>query len=343
VSDPGETDNIAKTAPMDFLRRELAKAAKDLGLDLSGYENPEDGVNAMMAVDGTIVMAGGIEDNDYWAYGADAEKIVEEKDGGNDTLWYMAGPDDYVLRVPANIENIRVATVVSRHESDPSVGKVLRIIAHPDSPLNFETSERVSVDVIGSHGDDVMIGPKYAGAVFHGGAGNDRLVALSRRRKDRHQFFGGEGDDILIGGAGNDVLDGGSGNDTIYGGSGRNEIFAGPGNDRIFDGEGGSMIDTGPGRNLVISEAGDDVIHVGVGENLITGGPGAVTYHIAYGGLCIITDWSDQCVLELSAWPKAPKVRVTSEGVILRLGSSVIVLKDVDNLDAVSGRIKQDS
>jgi len=323
------------------LRDELAKAAKDLGLDLSGYENPEDGVNAMMAVDGTVVMAGGIADNDYWAYGDDAEKIVEEKDGGNDTLWYMAGPDDYVLRVPANIENIRVATVVSRNEENPKEGKVLRIIAHPDSPLNFETSERVSVDVIGSHGDDVMIGPKYAGAVFHGGAGNDRLVAISGRRKDRHQFFGGEGDDTLIGGAGNDLLDGGSGNDVIHGGSGRNTIIAGPGNDRIYDGEGASTIDTGPGRNVVVSGLGDDVIHVGAGENHITGGQGSVTYHVAYGGLCIIADWTDECILDLSAWPGTPQVSKMSEGLTLRLGSSVIVLKDVYNPEAVIGQIQQ--
>ena len=108
-------------------------------------------------------------------YGADAEKIVEEKDGGTDTLWYMAGPDDYVLHAPANIEKIRIATVVSRNEAandDGSRdGKRLRIVAHPDSPIEFETSERVTIEVQGSLGDDVMIGPKYSGAEFHGGAG----------------------------------------------------------------------------------------------------------------------------------------------------------------------------
>ena len=339
VADPGETENLVETAPMDFLRTELVQAAENLGLDLSGCENPQDGVNAMMAVDGTVVMAGGIEDNDYWAYGANAEKIVEEKDGGNDTLWYMAGPDDYVLRVPANIENLRVATVASRDEADPTKGKVLRIVAHPDSPLKFETSERVAVDVIGSNGDDEMIGPKYAGALFHGGAGNDRLVALSGRRKDLHQFFGGEGDDVLIGGAGNDVLDGGSGNDTIHGGTGRNTIIAGPGNDWINDGEGASFIDTGPGRNVVISGPGDDEIHVGAGENTISGGSGAVSYHVAYGGLCTISDWTDQCSLNLSVWPKAPEVMVNDEGVVLRLGSSVIVLKDVFDPENVKDQI----
>ncbi|WP_127115751.1 sulfatase-like hydrolase/transferase [Shimia sediminis] len=339
VNDPGETENLVETAPMDFLRAELVAAADNLGLDLSGAENPKDGVNAMMAVDGTVAMAGGNADNDYWAYGKNAEKIVEEKDGGNDTLWYMAGPDDYVLRVPANIENLRVATVVSREEADPTHGKVLRIVAHPDSPLNFETSERVSVDVVGSHGDDVMIGPKYAGAVFHGGAGNDRLIALSGRGKDQHQFFGGEGHDVLIGGAGNDLLDGGTGNDTIHGGTGRNRIFAGPGNDVIEDGEGASVIDTGPGRNVVVSADGDDEFHVGAGVNTITGGPGANTYHVAYGGICTITDWTDQCALDLSAWPNPPDIVKTHQGVLLRLGSSVITLLGVTDVQAVKQRI----
>jgi hypothetical protein len=113
-NDPGETENLVDTAPMDVLRDELVRGALELGLDLRGYENPADGINAMMAVDGSVVLEGGRADNHYWAYGKDAEKIREEKDGGTDTLWYMAGPDDYVLHCPANVEKIRIATVVSR-------------------------------------------------------------------------------------------------------------------------------------------------------------------------------------------------------------------------------------
>ncbi len=340
VNDPGETENLVATAPLGRLRDELVRGALDLGLDLRGFENPADGVNAMMAVDGTVVMAGGRGDNDYWAYGADAEKIVEEKDGGTDTLWYMAGPDDYVLHAPANIEKVRIATVVARNENGVEEGdregKRLRIVAHPDSPIDFETSERVMIEVQGSLGNDVMIGPKYGGAEFHGGAGDDLLIARTKRRKDGNQFYGGAGNDTLIGGAGHDLLDGGTGDDSIEGNGGNNTINAGHGNDVISDGEGNSQIDTGPGRNRIISSEGDDVILVGTGENIITGGPGRTRYKIAYGGVTLITDWHDGVQLDLSSWPKKPQIDIGSEGhVCLHLGASYVVLEGVTEVDSV--------
>jgi arylsulfatase A-like enzyme len=339
-ADPGETENLAATAPVERLRRELVDGAARLGLDLGGLEDPGLGVHALMAVDGTVALTGGRGDTHYWAYGAEAERIVEEADGGEDTLWYMGGPDDYVLRLPPNVENIRIATVRARHEADQKTGKVIRIVAHPESPIRFEAAERVGVEIVGSRGDDVMIGPKYGGARFEGGAGNDRLVATSTRRKDRHVFHGGPGDDVLIGGAGADYLDGGPGNDRIEGGSGANVIHAGPGNDTIMDGEGGSEIHTGPGRNVVISAGGGDTIHVGPGENEITGGPGATTYVLAYGGLCRITDFAAGDVLDLTAWPAAPVVEAGAEGVVLRLGTSIIELPDAPEAE-VRAAIRQ--
>lgn len=332
-NDPGETTNLVETAPLQQLRDELVKGALNLGLDLRGFENPADGVNAMMAVDGTVVMAGGKGDNHYWAYGADAEKIIEEKDGGTDTLWYMAGPDDYVLHAPANVEKIRIATVVSRNEEaneDGSRdGKRLQIIAHPESPIEFETSERVTIEVQGSLGDDVMIGPKYSGAEFHGGAGNDRLIARSKRGKDKNRFFGGAGDDYLWGGAGSDYLDGGTGDDEIYGNNGNNTIIGGHGNDRIFDGPGTSKIDTGPGRNIVVSEEGDDLITVGAGENTISGGPGKTQYVISYGGLTRITDWHPGVCIDLTSWPRDPEVAQFGDDTRIRLGASFVILKGI--------------
>lgn len=326
VADPGETVNMADTAPLERLRGELVKGALDLGLDLRGAEDPAKGINAMMAVDGTVVMAGGNADNSYWAYGADAEKIDEAADGGQDTLWYMGGPDDYVLHLPPNVETIRIATVQSRLESDTSQQKVLRIVAHPDSPIDFQSAERVSVELVGSRGDDVMVGPKYEGAVFHGGAGNDRLIARSKRGKSVHRFFGGAGDDLLQGGSGRDHLDGGTGDDTILGGAGRNVIFGGHGNDVIEDGEGASVIHTGPGRNRVISEGGEDTIHVGSGENEITGGPDATTYRIAYGGITRMGDWNASDRIELTGWPAAPAVTVGDHMTTLSLGACFVVL-----------------
>lgn len=341
-NDPGETTNLIDTAPMDFLRGELVKGALELGLDLRGFENPADGVNAMMAVDGSVIMAGGAGDNEYWAYGSDAEKIREDRDGGTDTLWYMAGPDDYVLHCPANVEKIRIATVVTRKEGTGASGpgKTLRIVAHPDSPIHFETSERVTVDVTGSDGDDIMLGPKYSGATFHGGAGNDQLIAVATLENSRHRFYGGAGNDTLSGGPGNDTLDGGTGNDVIYGRRGSNKIYGGHGNDTIYDGDGASEIHTGPGRNLVVLGHGDDQLFVGTGINHITPGSGKVHFTIAYGGLTIVTQWSEGQIYDLSGWPVPARIEDRGNATVrLRAGLSIIEIHGVRDLDKLKQSI----
>ncbi len=331
VADPGETTNLVDTAPMEVLRAELVEGALALGLDLRGHENPADGVNAMMAVDGSVVLAGGRADNDYWAYGADAEKIVEEKDGGTDTLWYMAGPDDYVLHCPAHIEKIRIATVVSRQEDNAAEGKRLKIVAHPDSPIEFETSERVEIDLTGSDGDDVMIGPKHGAATFYGGGGNDLLIAKAKQANRRHVFYGEAGNDTLHGGPGRDTLDGGTGDDVIHGYTNKNWIVAGHGNDTIIDGEGGSRIDTGPGRNVLELAEGDHEVPVGSGVTQIAARAGAKTFRIAYGGVTRIDGWDATQRYDLSAWPAAPEITEHAPGVWrLRLGLSILEVSGVE-------------
>ena len=344
LADPGETTNLVTEDPararLPEMRDELVRGALRLGLDLRGLENPACGVNAMMAVDGSVVMAGGVGDTSYWAYGKDAENIREEKDGGTDTLWYMAGPDDYVLRVPANVEKVRIATVLARTEDSPHVSKPVRIVAHPDSPIHFETSERVSVEVRGSRGDDVFIGAQYASSTFHGGAGDDEFIAVSNRGSVRHFFYGGAGNDILRGGSGRDVLDGGTGDDLIIGGpEGSNLIHGGHGNDVIRDGKGNSVIHTGPGRNTVTSQGGNDTIHVGPGENDITCGVGEVTFKVAYGGVTRIHGWRGAYTLDLSTWPDVPGMVQVAGGVRVQLGLSVVEVRGDVTPAALAERI----
>lgn len=315
VADPGETKNLIDSAPTGFLRQALVEGALDLGLDLRGLENPAEGINAMMAVDGSVVLQGTRGNDHYWAYGAAAEKIREEKDGGDDTLWYMGGPDDYVLHCPMNVETIRIATVVARQEStEPREPKTIRIVAHPDSPITFECSERVLVNVKGSRGNDLMYGPKYGGATFHGGEGNDSLIAISRSESSRHFFYGGAGDDSLVGGWGNDLLDGGTGDDTILGVAGRNRIHGGHGNDKIVDGDGSSRVHTGPGRNRVTLGGGNDTLYAGSGVTHVDPGPGAVLFVIPYGGVTHVQAWAADQRYDLSAWPVPPAVRRLADG-----------------------------
>jgi arylsulfatase A-like enzyme len=347
VADPGETDNLAGSAPMDFLRAELVKGALHLGLDLRGAENPAQGVNAMMAVDGSVILAGGRGDTDYWAYGSDAEKIRENKDGGTDTLWYMAGPDDYVLHCPAHVEKIRIATVVSRREDEAdrdgarAGGKPLRIVAHPDSPIEFETSERVEIDLTGSNGDDVMIGPKHGAATFYGGGGNDLLIARAKQANRRHAFYGEAGNDTLHGGPGRDTLDGGTGDDVIHGHTGRNHIRGGHGNDVIHDGDGASTIDPGPGQNTVELGEGAHEVHVGTGVTRITAAPGAKRFVIAWGGVCVISGWDGAQVYDLSGWPGPPEVQEVGGGVWrLRLGLGIVEIEGVADGVDLAGQVR---
>ncbi|MBS0563699.1 MAG: sulfatase-like hydrolase/transferase [Proteobacteria bacterium] len=341
AADPGETKNLIDSAPTDFLRAALVQGALDLGLDLRGHENPAEGINAMMAVDGSVVLEGTRGNDHYWAYGAAAEKIREERDGGDDTLWYMGGPDDYVLHCPMNVETIRIATVVARQEShEPREPKTIRIVAHPDSPITFECSERVLVNVRGSRGDDLMYGPKYGGATFHGGEGNDSLIAISRSESSRHFFYGGAGNDSLVGGWGNDLLDGGSGDDTILGVAGRNRIYGGHGNDRIVDGDGSSRVHTGPGRNRVTLGGGNDTLHAGSGVTHVDPGPGAVLFVIPYGGVTHVEGWTAEQRYDLSAWPVAPALRRLKDGrVEVTAGLTFLMVRGVPRGHDLSSQI----
>jgi len=343
VTDPGETENLITTAPMDRLRAELVQGALELGLDLRGFENPADGVNAMMAVDGSVVLESRRGNDQYWAYGAEAEKISEAKDGGTNTLWYMGGPDGYTLRCPMNVEHIRIATVVARHEDGArDKARTMRIVAHPDSPITFETSERVMVNVIGSRWNDVMIGPKYGGAAFHGGEGDDRLLAISVNESSRHQFYGGAGDDYLQGGGGRDVLEGGTGDDTIIGTASRNLIRAGHGNDLVTDGDGSSVVHTGPGRNRVRLGGGNDTVHAGTGINEIDPGPGAVVFVLAYGGVTFVSQWGSEQTYDLTLWPKPPQISHRPNGVVdLTLGLSILRVAGVPGDHDLSIQIRQ--
>ncbi|MCZ8335133.1 MAG: sulfatase-like hydrolase/transferase [Rhodobacteraceae bacterium] len=339
VADPGETTNLAGGPHTPALRQELLKAAADLGLDLRGMDHPGSGLHAMMAMDGTVVLEGGAADNNYWAYGSAADRIVERPDGGHDTLWYLAGPDGHVLRVPANIDCVRIGTVTARNEADGKIGKVLRIVAHPESAITFEASERVSVHVRGSDQGDVMLGPVYAGAIFEGGAGNDRLVAQSMRRNDRHAFYGGAGNDTLFGGNGRDTLDGGPGDDVIEAGDGFAKLYGGPGNDTFRAGERTVEIHTGPGRNEVTSGPGHDRIFAGPGENRITGAGGGVTYTVAWGGVTEISGFSTEDSLVLAGWPEDPVLATEGGAVTVCAGLSAVILHGLSDPAKVAARL----
>lgn len=337
ILDPGETTNLAATAPIEALRDELWRGAAELGLTLHGLNSyagiaPTHGASAELPTDPlptapAPTAAGGPKH--FWAYGSAAEALPQPD--AVETLWYLGGPDDYRLSLPEGVGTVRIGTVVARTEASvPRTGKAFDLSADPATPLTFESSERVSVRVSGSRQGDRMTGPRYGQTVFYGREGDDLLIAQGKRAKERAELYGGSGNDTLIGGPGNDTLDGGSGDDLIYGGSGANLILAGPGNDIIEDGEGASRIHTGPGRNRLTLAEGAHRVFVGPGPNRISSGPGAKLFVLDYGAAVDLSGWDRAQVYDLSRWPGPPQQRRLKDGsVLLWHGVSCLRLRDI--------------
>lgn len=90
------------------------------------------------------------------------------------------------------------------------------------------------------------------GVVMFGLGGDDLLTA---EYGVPVEFYGGDGNDILIGNAGNDVLIGENGDDLLYGGAGLDFIEGGQGRDFLIGGTQTDWLSGGAGDDLLV--AGD--------------------------------------------------------------------------------------
>jgi Ca2+-binding RTX toxin-like protein len=99
-----------------------------------------------------------------------------------------------------------------------------------DSSVQLTFSEIERLNVIGSDGDDVLVGTYDA---YSGASGEPGAQATVR------------GDDTLTGGLGNDLLIGNSGDDTLYGGDG---------DDRLDGERGRDVVSGGPGNDVLRGE-----------------------------------------------------------------------------------------
>ncbi|CAN7316275.1 calcium-binding protein [Caulobacter sp. LjRoot300] len=88
--------------------------------------------------------------------------------------------------------------------------------------------------LIGSSGDDVLMGMSGGPVVVEGGAGND---SLAFGRASNGTLDGGDGDDVLGGWNNPDILIGGAGNDVLAGGGFADRLTGGAGADVfLYDG-----------------------------------------------------------------------------------------------------------
>jgi len=140
------------------------------------------GDDKLFANSGADTMAGGAGNDSYFIDGT-AQKVVETKGQGTDTVFIAGGVTNYKL--PTDVEYL---------DFSESTGDV---IALGNALTNKMTGNGGANRIDGSGGDDTLIG----------NAGNDTLI-------------GGAGNDILVGGAGADILAGGTGKDIYsYGGT----------------------------------------------------------------------------------------------------------------------------
>ena len=110
-----------------------------------------------------------------------------------------------------------------------------------------ENGDKPTVIVYGEEGDDLIEMTDYGAgqhwdAEFHGGPGNDTLIASDRLfgRIRSSYLYGDEGDDLLIGGAGPAFLVGGDGDDKFIGGTSTNWVIGAAEQEVVRQDAGGS-------------------------------------------------------------------------------------------------------
>ena len=258
---------------------------------------------------GSDVMTGGLGDDTY-VIDVLTDTVVEQVNGGNDTIQTALRSVNLSVAAYANVESIVFTGTVAASAGLPAPG------------TSF-VGNALHNSLGGSTGNDQLTG-NDGNDTLNGGSGNDTLN-------------GGAGDDLLNGGAGTDAMTGGLGNDlydvdvladvvTEQLNQGVDTVrtalaaytlganvenldytgaltFAGTGNALNNVISGGASADTlngGAGNDTISGAAGNDVLIGGAGTDVLTGGFGAdrfvfssVTDSVATAGLRdIIADFT---------------------------------------------------
>ncbi|WP_293122013.1 calcium-binding protein [Microcoleus sp. bin38.metabat.b11b12b14.051] len=216
-------------------------------------------------------------------------------------------------------------------------------VTNPTTPVSSVQNPTRGLDVIGTQGDNRLLGTEQADIILTfggndvisgrggddliisgggndsigGGAGNDDIFAGTGNDvvdggSGDDRIFGGKGSDVIDGNAGNDFLSGDNGDDRIFGGAGNDTALGGKGNDLVSGGDGNDSLYGGRDNDTVDGGAGDDFISGDRGADVLTGGAGSDTFYFASpagvdgNGLDTITDFNpaeDKIRLKASAFP----------------------------------------
>jgi Ca2+-binding RTX toxin-like protein len=135
--------------------------------------------------------------------------------------------------------------------------------------------------IVGTPGDDVLVGAADTADVIFGGGGDDLILAEDFSEVPLDQpgdyLCGGRGDDVIRGSTGNDHLHGGPGSDNVDGWVGADVAIGGTGDDRVSDCRGEDAFNDdvdrlsgGPGHDSLCTQgSGADVLRGGPGDDLV--------------------------------------------------------------------------
>jgi uncharacterized delta-60 repeat protein len=129
--------------------------------------------------------------------------------------------------------------------------------------LITEASAGEGLGVLGTTGDDVILGSSEADSIYAftgddlicAGEGADRIGGGG----GRDRIFAAEGGDRVQAGLGTDVAFGGGGADEVFGNGDGDRLFGGVGGDRLVGGDGNDILRGGRGRDRLLGGAGKDV------------------------------------------------------------------------------------
>ena len=203
------------------------------------------------------------------APGPSPESILTTRNGGELTLLFTGGDDDY--KVLPGSQNGSVV-IQGRGLITGDITGVTSIIGDAgdgDDVVTISPDVFLPITIHGGAGDDRLTAGSGE-TTFHGGLGND--VMTGGIADDR--LFGDSGDDTIIGGEGDDDLSGGEGDDFVEGGRGADVIAGGDGDDNLKGGFGVDEINGGAGNDVIDGGVGDDHLVGGDGDDRITGDRG---------------------------------------------------------------------
>lgn len=193
-----------------------------------------------------------------------------------------------------------------------------------------------TVTIMGTAGNDTLIGSEDVRDVIYGGGGDDHIVGgeFYADGKEPDLLCGGPGNDRLTGARGNDKLNGGDGDDVVDGSNGADVEQGNAGHDRVG---GGSFADAdrandiqrgGPGNDILVSNWGNDKLYGNGGADTLSDTECSATLLIGGRGNDYIESWSSS----FEGW----RSNICTEAADRVIGGNGTDTAELDRLDSVS-------